>query len=135
MHAAALSAPFRSATTTAAPARASARAKALPIPLAPPVTSATFPDRSFKRKSDCLIGALTQMRQHRMGGIAQKRESAVGPGRERPAVIEAPPEAGFDVLEQVGHEGIPALERGREFVAVAGRGPGLRCFGLGRNKA
>src|SRR5205814_1863310 len=38
----------RSATTTSAPSRARALAKARPIPLAPPVMSATFPSSSIE---------------------------------------------------------------------------------------
>src|SRR3954454_15242745 len=39
---------------------------------------------------DCLIGALTAMRQHWMRGISKQRQAPARPGRQRLAVVQPP---------------------------------------------
>src|SRR5262245_48400804 len=59
----------RPVTTTEAPSRAKAFATARPIPLLPPVTTATFPTKRFERAS---------------GPAATPARAAASPGREEP---------------------------------------------------
>ena len=47
------------------------------------------------------LGALADMREHRMRGVAKKRQPPLAPGGEWPAIVEAPPKAGLDFRRRI----------------------------------
>jgi hypothetical protein len=49
---------------------------------------------------DRLVGALAEMREHRVRGIAQESKPSAGPCRQRLTVIESPPKRHLNLLQQ-----------------------------------
>jgi hypothetical protein len=67
-----------------------------------------------------LIGALSHMRQHRVGCVAKEAEPALRPPGQRLAIIEAPRECGVHVRKQAPSLWIPAGEFSCQGRRIAG---------------
>jgi hypothetical protein len=72
---------------------------------------------------NCLISTLPEVRKHCVGGISEERQTPIGPRRQGPTIIQAPPEATIYFFEQSDDASIPAFERCRELVMIADGGP------------
>ena len=59
---------------------------------------------------DRLVRALAEVGQHRMRRVPEQGETALGPGRERLAVVECPTECLVDLFQHLRDARIPAVE-------------------------
>ena len=75
---------------------------------------------------DRLRGALRHHRQHRMAGVAQQRDPAVTPARQRQAIVQRPDEGLRKGLDQAAHDRMPALVARQHVGDVALVGPRFR---------
>ena len=84
---------------------------------------------------DGLIGALSGVRQHRMGGISQQCQASARPGRKRFAIVETPAERGLHLGDDGLDKRIPPGELASQRGGVAGGRPGLLRPLVGRHEA
>src|SRR5262245_4886575 len=81
-----------------------------------------------------LIGALSKVGKHRVSGIAKKRQSSPGPGREWLAVIQSPAEGRLYVLQELLDAPVPAGECSPQDIGIAGSRPRFLHLLIGGNK-
>ena len=75
------------------------------------------------------------MRQHRMCRVAEQRQPALGPGRQRLTVVERPAKCLVDLLQHVPDARVPTFELAAQHRWIPGRGPRFLHFLIGRHEA
>src|SRR5437763_1747198 len=84
---------------------------------------------------DCLVGALTAMRQHWMRGISKQRQAPARPGRQRLAVVQPPSKCLTDLCDNSLNSRVPARELGGERARITRCRPRLLHLLVGLHEA
>src|SRR5712664_3108681 len=76
--------------------------------------------RQCRAVLDGLVGSLTEMRQHRMCGVAKQRQASFCPGRQRLTVVQRPAKSLVHLLQDLADARVPAFELAPQHVRIAG---------------
>jgi hypothetical protein len=100
-----------------------------------PLVASSRQDRGKRHPIlDRLIGALPKVRKHRMGCVAQERQSSSGPCRQRFTIVERPPECRLNMPQERADARIPVRKLGAQLVGITRGRPGFLHFLVGRDK-